>query len=302
MKLSYSSRIAAAVESYLDNADWTYAFDRDKGRFIFWLNLQCRLTQACFTVRIRDDSYTVYAASPVNADPEDEDTFAVMCEYIHRVNYGLTSCCFELDCDDGEIRCRVHRNCAAAIPTSDEIGEAVTDAGHMLRRYADGILGILFEGDTASEAEEKSLSELYRMVRNAADDPEADPRLRDRLSLLSLLLNGTEGEDETDEQEQDDASEESECGADAGLDVTAYQEPEAGEEEEEPEDGFERLFLLEEEWNDEWKVAEDPDSCEDPEEIVFEFIMTGYPDDDGRIVRCPPEGEEIFGNNRKEAV
>lgn len=208
MKDTYSAEIAAAIKAFLEEDDWRYYFDEKRGTFRFGLNLQCRLQKIDYLIHVSERSFNVYAVSPIGANHQDTDMISEMNDFINRANYGLTNGNFEFDCRDGEIRYKVYTDCTGTVPGAEAIRKSILLPSSMFRKYAPGILGILFKGENAEEAIEQCEGSIQSIIRNMLGDESVDSDLRDRLLQLTESLE--DSDDEGDETEDASASEGSE--------------------------------------------------------------------------------------------
>lgn len=138
--MSYDASIARLIKKFLDEDDWKYDFDANKGLFSFGLNLSNKLKKVSYCIRVRDDCYMVYAISPLNAD----DCKAEIAEFITRANYGLRNGNFEMDFDDGEIRYKSFVDFDGTVPGTQVIRDSIYVPASMFKRYGNGIVNILF--------------------------------------------------------------------------------------------------------------------------------------------------------------
>lgn len=88
-KNNYSNEIANVVKQFLDEDDWHYSFDENRGNFKFGLCIDSKMKNIRYLVDVDDDNVIVYGTAPVGADSDDKQMMAKMAEYICRVNYGL---------------------------------------------------------------------------------------------------------------------------------------------------------------------------------------------------------------------
>lgn len=152
----YSEDIANEIRGFLLDDDWKFDFDDEKGIFRFGVNIDGKMKHVNYFVPVRDDSYTVYAISPISADSDDEEVMRNITEFICRANYGLRNGNFEIDIRDGEIRYKVFVDCDGGIlPSRDVIRGSVIIPAMMFERYSPGILDVVFKGSTAAEAIEQ---------------------------------------------------------------------------------------------------------------------------------------------------
>ena len=152
MEREYSTEIASVVRQFLDEDDWNYSFDKEKGLFRFGVSLSGRLKNVQYVVSINQHDYNVYAISPVSADAEDAEQMRKMSEFINRVNYGLKDGNFEMDFRDGELRYRCYVNGDGALPTVRMVDESIRCPLIMYNRYSNGILQMVFFGMSAEDA------------------------------------------------------------------------------------------------------------------------------------------------------
>ena len=184
---TYSDAIAEAVKSVLDDNEWSYKFDKELGLFKFGLGLDGKLKKVNSILDVGDDEYMVYTYCPIGVDENDTKMMLRMTEFICRVNYGLKTGNFELDCNDGEIRFKCHVMCEDIIPTAAIINRSIFTCVLMFERYGSGILDIIFTDVSPKDAVykcENSKLDMYRRIREA--------------------LNGEDDSDDSDEDEDED--------------------------------------------------------------------------------------------------
>ena len=149
---TYSKAIANAISAFLREDDWHFEFDEEKGVFKFGLSLKTRLKKVNYNIRVKEDDFSVYAVSPINADEDDSDMMRKMAEFVCRANYGLKNGNFELDMRDGEIRYKCFVDCEDGVPSVSVIRNSIYCPAGMFRMYSPGILSIIFGDATAKEA------------------------------------------------------------------------------------------------------------------------------------------------------
>ena len=183
--MHYSVEIADAINDFLTNDDWHFTFDEKRGLFKFGISHRGVLKKIEYAVDVKDDEYLVYAICPLGVRENDAELMSIMAEFICRANYCLMMGNFELDCNDGEIRYKVHICCGNGIPDEDVIKRSIICPSAMFERYGPGITAILFEGATAKEAIDKCENDKDDLLRkllldlmrqrstmNDPDDPE----------------------------------------------------------------------------------------------------------------------------------
>ena len=137
----YSLAIANAVREYLNSQNWHFDYNAEKSYFRLGMNLKSKLKSCEVIIRIREDSFTVYAISPISAD---DNTKSAVAEYLTRANYGLKVGNFEMDYSDGEVRYKCHQECGSAAPAQDVVETVVDLSFLMMQRYGDGLLAVIF--------------------------------------------------------------------------------------------------------------------------------------------------------------
>lgn len=146
--MNYNESIARLIKKFLDDDDWNYDFDEEKGIFSFNLSMSNKLKKISYRVRVRKYDYISYATCPMNAD----DCIAEMAEFVTRANYGLINGNFELDYRDGEIRYKCFVNCDETVPGKETIKDSIYVPAAMFKRYGNGIINVLFGMKSAKDA------------------------------------------------------------------------------------------------------------------------------------------------------
>ena len=149
---NYSEDLVSEIRGFLLDDDWKFDFDEEKGIFRFGVNIDGKMKHVNYFMPVRDDSYTVYAISPVSGDPEDPLTMAAIADFVCRANYGLRNGNFEVDMTDGEIRYKVFVDCDGIVPSREIIRGSIIIPAMMFERYSPGLLDVIFKGESAADA------------------------------------------------------------------------------------------------------------------------------------------------------
>lgn len=149
---NYSQDLVNEIQGFLLDDDWKFDFDDERGIFRFGVNISGKMKHVNYFLSVREDSYTVYAISPISADAEDKAIMSSMAEFICRANYGLRNGSFELDMRDGEIRYKVFVDCDGVFPSKEVIRGSIIVPAMMFERYSKGILDVIFMGVSAEDA------------------------------------------------------------------------------------------------------------------------------------------------------
>ena len=152
---NYSEDLVGEIRGFLLDDDWKFDFDDEKGIFRFGVNIDGKMKHVNYFMPVRDDSYTVYAISPVSGDTDDPLTMGALAEFMCRANYGLRNGNFEIDMNDGEIRYKVFVDCDGVIPSREVIRGSIIIPAMMFERYSPGILDVIFKGSSAKDAVER---------------------------------------------------------------------------------------------------------------------------------------------------
>ncbi|MBQ2617564.1 MAG: hypothetical protein IJG51_05240 [Synergistaceae bacterium] len=152
MSAEYSEEIFDILRNYFIEDNWKFDADEERGIFSFNLSIDSKLKVLRYFVSVKNDSYTVYANSPIGADTDDENIMTEMAKFICRANYGLRNGNFEFDMRDGEIRYKVFVNCDGVNPSDQIIKESLIIPSVMFERYAAGMLDVMFKDSRAEDA------------------------------------------------------------------------------------------------------------------------------------------------------
>lgn len=216
---NYSTEIANAIKSYLEEDDWHFSFDEETGLFRFGLSLSSKIKKINYIVDVKEDEYIVYAIAPIGADEEDKKMMATMAEFVCRVNYGLKNGNFELDMRDGEVRFKCFVDCESITPSKDMVQNSIHCPAIMFKRYGSGIVDIIFGNVTATEAvnrcekaaEIEMRSFLSELMEGEGEPSEMLAKLAERLgsseddepydagcvpAMIKTDLFGSEGDDD----------------------------------------------------------------------------------------------------------
>ena len=134
--------LTVAVEHYLDSQNWKYAYEEDDKHF--HLRMKLESFEFCNVyIQTTRELIITYAVLPIHVPEMQRDA---VCRYLARANYNLLLGNFEMDLRDGEVRYKTTLYVRERIPTQIELELHVDLSFHMLDRYAQGLLGILFGG------------------------------------------------------------------------------------------------------------------------------------------------------------
>ena len=176
-----------------------FSFDEDTGIFDFGLRVKSKIQKINYIVDVHEDEIVVYGMCPIGVDHTDADFMAQMAEFLCRANYGLKNGCFELDFRDGEIRYKSFIDCEETMPSVKVIKNSIHCIAAMYKRYAPGIVDIIFSGCTAKEAiakcEKFPEDELRSMLTEAVGEDMEGTDIEAMIARLATRLGITEDSD-----------------------------------------------------------------------------------------------------------
>ena len=177
-KKAYSNDLVRVIEKFLNDDDWNFSFDDERGMFRFGLRIKGKINNINYVVDVKEEEYLVYAISPISADQDDKKMMTNMAEFICRANYGLKMGNFEFDFSDGEISYKVHVPCEDIIPSTAIVKRSIYCPATLFEQYGSGIVNIIFNGASGKEAVEKcennSSNDMRRMLAQLASEEGAD--------------------------------------------------------------------------------------------------------------------------------
>ena len=153
MEYDYSERIAAAIDSFLQNSVGRYQFCRERGFFMFHVEIGDYIDSAEYEFHVKDTCVLVYLLCPLGAAHNDRRAMAEMADFVCRVNYGLIFGCMELDMSDGMLRLRMCLDCSEQeLPSNEMIQNALQTEASLLRYYERGIVEVAMLGVRGKDA------------------------------------------------------------------------------------------------------------------------------------------------------
>ena len=151
-RYEYSDEIVNVIKKFLTDDDWHYSFNEDTGIFRFGLKIRSKLQNISYVIDVHNQEFIVYGICPICVDWMDAEMMVQMAEFICRANYGLKNGCFELDFRDGEIRFRSYVDCENHLPSDAVVKNSIYSTAATIKRYAPGIVDIIFGGSLAKDA------------------------------------------------------------------------------------------------------------------------------------------------------
>lgn len=195
-KYEYSNDLVNVVKKFLVDDDWHFSFDENTGIFDFGLRVKSKIQKINYVVDVHKDEIVVYGMCPIGIDHTDADAMAQMAEFLCRANYGLKNGCFELDFRDGEIRYKSFIDCEETMPSVKVIKNSIHCTAAMYKRYAPGIVDIIFAGCTAKGAiakcEKSPEAELRSMITEVMGEDMEGTDIEDMLARLATRLGISE--------------------------------------------------------------------------------------------------------------
>ena len=131
---NYSIKIFNKIAEFLDNDDWKYSLDSEKGLFFFNLSLN---------------------SSKINK-----------IDYIRGI--------FTLDFDDGEIRHKIFVDCVNMEPSLEVIRRNIYTPASEYKKYGDGILKLIFTESSPKNVYEKCNIKFFEELMEKCTKMEED--------------------------------------------------------------------------------------------------------------------------------
>ena len=152
---NYSPEIAQVIMEHLEEHNMQLvAYDERGGSIGFVMRLLGQISFIHYIIHVHENSYTVVAICPVSPNIGDSAVLSAMAEFIARANYGLKNGNFEIDFRDGEIRYKCFVDCENQIPSQSIIHNSIAIPAAMMKRYARGIINVLYKEMDAETAVE----------------------------------------------------------------------------------------------------------------------------------------------------
>ena len=142
-KREYSTKLMQIAQKNLDKQNIKYDSDDDNGILTIKLPLgkDSMLNSDTTRVIILSSAIVSYSIPPISANESKMDAVA---EFITRANYGLRKVNFELDYNDGEIKCKCFNHWENQSPTEEEIDDVMFFPHYMWQKYGNGLSKVIF--------------------------------------------------------------------------------------------------------------------------------------------------------------
>ena len=197
-KREYSEELVNIVKQFLIDDDWKFSFDENNGVFDFNLSVKSKIQKVMYRVDVYEDKIVVYGMCPIGVDSTDAYMMQQMAEFLCRANYNLMNGCFELDFRDGEIQFRSYIDCEKLTPSTEVIENSIYCTAVMFKRYAPGILDIIFSysnaEDAISKCEESLDDELRSMLSEALGEDMEGIDITEMIERLVAKYESSEGD------------------------------------------------------------------------------------------------------------
>ncbi len=157
MENEYSHLIFDRVVEFLEEDDWSFHQNEERGIIRFTLHTKSTIKDLEFHIIVRDNDFLVFSSPKLSADIHDSYAMAQLAEFFAKANYFLSGGHFQLNYHDGNFRFHSYVNCKNVEITNETLTDGIIrDAIYVhhaiFTRYAKGITAILFGGFSATEA------------------------------------------------------------------------------------------------------------------------------------------------------
>lgn len=147
--MDYSMQIANTLISHMEEREYRYEFDREKGIIRMQFKIEGKLDHVRLILDIRNAFFISYGCIDMNVE---EDQRREMAEFFTRANFGLPIGNFEMDMNDGEIRYKVSVDCDHTTLSGQMIERSLDMPLIMFQRYGNEMLKVMFGMESAEEA------------------------------------------------------------------------------------------------------------------------------------------------------
>ena len=142
-------RAFATLGQFLNDDSWHPQQLEDKTIFRVYYSGDNGDLRCYAQIRVDLEQFIFYVVAPVKAPEEVRSSVA---EYITRANYGLRIGNFEMDFDDGEIRCKSSVDFEESILDTNLIKNIIYPAVHTMDYYLPGLLSVMYGNQSPVQA------------------------------------------------------------------------------------------------------------------------------------------------------
>jgi hypothetical protein len=135
----------AMIKKVFENNGWAY--EQEDDMFYTQLDMQ-NLTNVYYMVLVRDTEYLVYAQLPHKIP---EAALPRMAEYLHRANFLMPFCNFELDYYEKEVRVKSYVDFELCKLSYGIVDNSMTYPIGMLQTHADSLMRVMYSNDNVEE-------------------------------------------------------------------------------------------------------------------------------------------------------
>lgn len=143
----------AMIKKVFENNGWAY--EQEDDMFYTQLDMQ-NLTNVYYMVLVRDTEYLVYAQLPHKVP---EAALPRMAEYLHRANFLMPFCNFELDYYEKEIRVKSYVDFELCKLSYGVVDNSMTYPIGMLQTHADSLMRVMYSNDNVEELYLKAIDQ-----------------------------------------------------------------------------------------------------------------------------------------------
>lgn len=143
----------AMIKKVFENNGWAY--EQEDDMFYTQLDMQ-NLTNVYYMVLVRDTEYLVYAQLPHKIP---EAALPRMAEYLHRANFLMPFCNFELDYYEKEVRVKSYVDFELCKLSYGIVDNSMTYPIGMLQTHADSLMRVMYSNDNVEELYLKAIDQ-----------------------------------------------------------------------------------------------------------------------------------------------
>ena len=145
--MKYLTDVEIGIKSYLEATNQPYEFDKEKGKFMFSMDINSKIKKLDYYIFLTDEGYCIVADFDLKITEETSEALAM---YLHRINYYSYYGSFVLNHNKNQVYCQNFTNCIGLIPTQKMIAESILSIKELIEKFGD-IIADVSEGNNPSE-------------------------------------------------------------------------------------------------------------------------------------------------------
>lgn len=154
--MNYLADVEIGIKSYLEKANQPYKFNKEKGKFMFSMDINSKIKKLDYYIFLTDEGYCIVTDFDLKITEEISEDLAI---YLHRINYYSYYANFVLHLNKNQVYCQNFTNCIGIIPSQEMIAESILCIKELIVHFGDVIVSIAEGNNPPEEYFEKLLNE-----------------------------------------------------------------------------------------------------------------------------------------------